>query len=62
MATHGTEFWILNKYIAKRLAAFKRKVLGRMSGGIKANEMLTGKIPLRRRRYALGCSAIEEEE
>jgi hypothetical protein len=34
VATHGTEFWILNKYIAERLAAFE----GKISGGIKANE------------------------
>ena len=37
MATYGAESWTLNKNFAKRLAAFRRKVLRRMSGGIKVN-------------------------
>jgi hypothetical protein len=38
VATYGAESWALNRDIAKRLAALKRKVLGRMFGGIKINE------------------------
>ena len=38
MATYGAESWTLNKDIAKRLAAFERKLLRRMFGGIKINE------------------------
>jgi hypothetical protein len=38
VATYGAESWTLNKHIAERLAAFGRKVLRRMSGGIKVNE------------------------
>jgi hypothetical protein len=37
VATYGAESWILNADIAKRLVAFERKVLGRISGGIKLN-------------------------
>ena len=37
-ATYGAESWTLNKDIAKWLAAFERKVLKRMSGGIKVSE------------------------
>jgi len=39
VATYGEEFWTLNKDIAKWLATFERKVLRRMFGGIKINEM-----------------------
>jgi hypothetical protein len=35
---HGAESLALNKDTAKRLAAFERKVLKRMFGGIKVNE------------------------
>jgi len=38
VATYGAESWTLNKNVAERLAAFGRKVLRRISGGIKANE------------------------
>jgi hypothetical protein len=38
VATYGAESWTLNKNIAERLAAFERKVLRRMFGGIKVNE------------------------
>ena len=38
MATYEAEFWTLNKDIAKWLAAFGRKVLKQMFGGIKVNE------------------------
>jgi hypothetical protein len=30
MATYGAESWTLNKYIAKRLATYERKVIRRM--------------------------------
>jgi hypothetical protein len=36
--TYGAEAWILNKDIIKRLSVFERKVLRRISVGIKANE------------------------
>ena len=39
MATYGTESWAMNKDIAKRLAAFERKVLRRMFRGIKIIEI-----------------------
>jgi hypothetical protein len=35
---HGAESLALNKDTAKRLAAFERKVLKRMFGGIKVHE------------------------
>ena len=38
MATYGAESWTLNKANAKWLATLYRKVLRRMSGGIKVNE------------------------
>jgi hypothetical protein len=38
VTTHGAESWILNKDIAKRLAACKRKILRRRFGEIKVNE------------------------
>ena len=38
MATYGAESWTLNTDTAKRLAAFERKVLRRMFGGINVNE------------------------
>jgi hypothetical protein len=38
VATYGSEPLTLNKDIAKRLAAFGRKVLRRMFGRIKLNE------------------------
>jgi hypothetical protein len=38
VAKYGAKSWTLNKDIAKRLATFERKVLRRMSGGIKVNE------------------------
>jgi hypothetical protein len=37
VATYGADPWILNKDNAKRLAAFDRKVLRKMFGGIKAH-------------------------
>jgi len=37
VATYAAEFWTLNKDIAKRLATFGRKVMRRMSGGIKVD-------------------------
>jgi hypothetical protein len=37
-ASFGTESWTLNEGIAKRLAAFERKLLIRMFGGNKVNE------------------------
>jgi len=33
LETYGTESWILNKDIAKRLAAFERNILRRMLWG-----------------------------
>jgi hypothetical protein len=33
--TYGAESWTLSRDIVKRLAAFQRKVLGIMFGGIK---------------------------
>ena len=33
MATYRAGSWTMNKDIAKRLAAFERKVVRRMSGG-----------------------------
>ena len=38
MAAYGAKSWSLNKDVAKWLAAFGRKVLRRMFGGIKVNE------------------------
>jgi hypothetical protein len=38
VARYGAESWILNKDIAKWLAAFERKVLRRMFGAININE------------------------
>jgi hypothetical protein len=38
VATYGAASWTLNKDFSKRLAAFERKVLRRMFGGIKVNE------------------------
>jgi hypothetical protein len=38
VAASGAESWTLNKDIAKRLAAFERKVLRRMLVGIEVNE------------------------
>jgi hypothetical protein len=38
VAIYGAESWALNKDIAKRVAAFERKVLRRIFGGIKVNE------------------------
>jgi len=38
VATYGAGCWTLNKDVAKRMAAFERKVLRRMFGGIKVNE------------------------
>ena len=38
LVTHGAESWTLNEDIAKRLAAFGRKVFRRILGGIKVNE------------------------
>ena len=38
VATYGAEPGTLNKDIAKQLAAFERKVLRRMSGGIMVNK------------------------
>jgi hypothetical protein len=38
VATYGAESWTLNADIAKRLAAFGRKVLRRMFGEINVNE------------------------
>jgi len=38
VAIYGAEFWTLNKDIAKWLAAFERKVVRRMFGGINGNE------------------------
>ena len=38
-ATYGAESRTLNKDIAKWLATFERKVLRKMSGGIKINEI-----------------------
>ena len=38
MAIYGAASWTLNRDIAKRLAALKRKVLGKMFGGNKVNE------------------------
>jgi len=35
---HGAESLTLNKDTVKRLAAFERKLLKRMFGGIKVNE------------------------
>jgi len=35
---HRAESWMLNKDIAEWLAAFERKFLRRMSGGINGNE------------------------
>jgi hypothetical protein len=40
VGTSGAESWTLNKYIAKRLAALKKRVLRRTFGGIKVNENL----------------------
>jgi hypothetical protein len=37
-ASFGTESWTLNEGIAKRLAAFERKIFVRMFGGNKVNE------------------------
>jgi len=37
VATFGAASWTLNKDISKRLAAFEKKVLRRMFGGIKVN-------------------------
>jgi len=37
VTTYGAESWTLNKNFAERPAAFGRKVLRRMSGGIKVN-------------------------
>ena len=39
LATYGAESWTPNKDIAKRLAPFERKVLRRMFGEIKINEL-----------------------
>jgi hypothetical protein len=39
VTAYAAEPWALNKYIAKRLAAFEIKVLRRMFGGIKVNEI-----------------------
>jgi hypothetical protein len=38
VATYGAENWIWSKNIAKRLAAFERKVSTRMSGRLRVNE------------------------
>ena len=38
LAKYGTESWTMNKDVANQLAAFERKVLRRMSGGIKLSE------------------------
>ena len=38
MTTYRAGSWTLNKDIVKRLAAFERKVLRRMFGGIKVHE------------------------
>ena len=38
MKPHRAESWMLNKDIAEWLAAFERKVLRRMFGGINGNE------------------------
>ena len=38
MATYGVKSWTLSKDISKRPAAFERKVVRRMVGGIKVNE------------------------
>jgi hypothetical protein len=38
VATFGAESWILNKDIAKRLAAFERKVLRIMFGELMSME------------------------
>ena len=40
MATYRAESWTLSKDTAKRLAAFERKVLRRLTGGIKVNKKL----------------------
>ena len=37
VVTSGAEFWTLNKDVANRLAAFGRKLVRRMFGGIKVN-------------------------
>jgi hypothetical protein len=39
VATYGAGSWIMNKDIIKRPAAFKIKVLKRMFGGFKVNEI-----------------------
>ena len=36
VGTYGEESWTLSRDIVKRLAAFERKVLRRLFGGIKA--------------------------
>jgi hypothetical protein len=38
VATYGAESWTLNEDFAERLAAFERKYLRRMFGGITVNE------------------------
>jgi hypothetical protein len=38
VTTYRAESWTVNKGIAKWLAAFERKVLRRLLGGIKVNE------------------------
>jgi len=38
IATHGAKSWILNKGIAKRLAAFEGRVLRIRFGGMKVNQ------------------------
>jgi hypothetical protein len=38
VASFVTESWTLTEGVAKRLAAFKRKILIRMFGGNKVNE------------------------
>jgi hypothetical protein len=38
VATYGAENWTWSKDIAKRLAAFERKISRRMFRGIKVNE------------------------
>jgi hypothetical protein len=39
VATYGAEYWTVSKDIAKWLAVFERKVLRRIFGGIKINEI-----------------------
>ena len=39
VATYRAESWILNKDITKWVAVFERKVLRRIFGGVKVNEI-----------------------